>query len=84
MTHPRHWRLRISAAQKHCSPPSLKRDIVPVAWTRPPTGGLMAIHIGRREFVIALGGAVAVWPVAARGKRAACSRGGSGARQRWN
>jgi peptide/nickel transport system substrate-binding protein len=31
----------------------------------------MAIHIGRREFVIALGGAVAVWPVAARGKRAA-------------
>src|SRR5215475_380089 len=38
----------------------------------------MAIHIGRREFVIALGGAVAVWPVAARGKRAACSRGSSG------
>jgi len=38
----------------------------------------MAIHIGRREFVIALAGAVAVWPVAARGKRAACSRGRSG------
>src|SRR5215510_7927095 len=38
----------------------------------------MAIHIGGREFVIALGGAVAVWPVAARGKRAACSRGSSG------
>jgi len=38
----------------------------------------MAIHIGRREFVIALGGAVAVWPVAARGKRTACSRGRSG------
>ena len=38
----------------------------------------MAIHIGRREFVIALAGAVAVWPVAARGKRTACSRGRSG------